>query len=123
MCGEKCYTEQEINEWIEADCITAAQADKYIEKLEAKKKKAGETGGVTSSGRVCNILRNLRNNLYIEIEDIQNRERERQKREERWETAQAQGCSYAEWLNQEELSQKSIEYEENEERKRKYGIY
>lgn len=123
ICGEKCYTEQEINEWIEGDYITAAQADKYIEKLEAKQKKAGEFDGRTGSERVCDILRNLRNNISLEIQDIKNREEQKRKREERWEIAQAQGCSYAEWLNQEELSQKSIEYEENEERKRKYGIY
>lgn len=66
---------------------------------------------------------NLKNNIFLEIQDIKNREEQKRKREERWEIAQAQGCSYAEWLNQEELSQKSIEFEENEERKRKYGIY
>lgn len=40
--GEKCYTECEINSWMEADYITSTQADKYIEKLEAKRRKAGE---------------------------------------------------------------------------------
>lgn len=122
ISGEKCYTEQEINEWIEADVITAKQADKYIEKLEAKKKKEGENDGVTASERICTILRNLRNNIHLEIEDIKHREKEKQKKEERWKVAQAQGCTYTQFLELEEISRESDEYEENERKKRECGI-
>ena len=110
--GEKCYTENEINEWIEADYITADQADRYIEKLEAKKKKAGEVGKLTKSERVCRILENTINNCYLEIRDIKIRIEQEKKRQERWEIAQAQGCSYAQWLELEEMSRQSEEYEQ-----------
>lgn len=33
VCGEKCYTEQEINDWYANDYITIKQCDKFIEKL------------------------------------------------------------------------------------------
>ena len=115
--GEKCYTEQEVNELIEADVITANQADKYIEKLEAKKKKVGENNGMTASERICTIIFNLRTNINIEIGDIKKREQEKQDKAERWKVAQAQGCSYLQFLELEEINRKSEEYEENDGRK------
>lgn len=122
VCGIKCYSEQEIIECLEADMITAAQSDKYALKLEAKQEKAGEDKGMTASERVCQIIWNLRNNLNIEIKDIENREMERQKKEERWEIAKAQGCTYAHFLELEEISRQSEEYEENERKKRECGL-
>jgi len=38
-------------------------------------------------------------------------EEQEQKKQERWEIAQKQGCSYAQWLELEEISRQSEEYE------------
>lgn len=109
--GQKCYTENEINEWLEGDYITAKQSDKLIERLEAKQRKAGENGGETKSERAKRILQNLSNQISLEIRDINNREEQKRKKEERWEIAKAQGLTYAQWLELEEVSQRSEEYE------------
>lgn len=109
--GEKCYTENDINEWIAADYIDAAQADKYIEKLEAKQKKAGEKGGETKSERIKRIYSDLLAYVNEDIRAINFNEEQKRKRDERWEIAQAQGLSYSQWLDLEELSQRSEEYE------------
>ena len=111
VCGEKCYTEQEINEWIEADYINSTQADRYIEKLEAKQQRAGQEGGETKSERLKRICSNLISNLNAEIHNIKYIEEQRRKKEERWEIAQAQGLSYKQWLELEEISQRSEDYE------------
>lgn len=111
VCGEKCYTEEEINEWYACDYINCQQCDKFIEKLEKKKEAAGEENSVTKSERVVKILNNMINTLFYELFDIKKKEEEDRKREERWQIAQAQGCSYQEWLNQEEVSRQSEEYE------------
>lgn len=114
ICGDKCYTEDEINTYIEADYISAAQADKYIEKLEKKQAQAGQEGGkLTKSELVCKILDNTIGNYASEVRELKHREEQEQKRQERWEIAKAQGCTYQEWLNQEEVSRLSEEYEEN----------
>ena len=47
VCGEKCYTDAEINDWYANDYITCEQSDKYIERLNKKKTIAGHTGMVT----------------------------------------------------------------------------
>lgn len=111
VCGEKCYTEEDINAWYSCDYITCSQCDKYIEKLIKKKETAGEKDLITKSERVVKILRNMCNNLSFELSDLKRTEEENQKREERWQIAQAQGCSYKEWLDQEEVSRQSEEYE------------
>lgn len=110
VCGEKCYTESEINDWYANDYITCEQSDKYIERLNKKKSTAGQTGMVTKSERVCRILDNIIDSLDLEIRDIKIREELEQKKQERWENAQAQGYSYKEFLELEE-SRKSEEYE------------
>lgn len=109
--GEKCYTEADINSWIEADYITAEQSDKYIEKLEKKKAAAGQRGTLTKSERICNILKNTILNISVEIKDIKQKQEQEQKRLERWEIAKAQGCTYQQWLDQEEVSRASEKYE------------
>ena len=35
--GEKCYNEDDINDWYAADYITSKECDKYIDKLNKKK--------------------------------------------------------------------------------------
>lgn len=111
VCGEKCYTESEINDWYANDYITCKQSDKYIEKLNKKKATAGQTDTLTKSERVCKILDNAIDNLTLEIRDIKIKEEQEQKKQERWEIAQAQGCSYQEFLELEEVSRQSEEYE------------
>lgn len=111
VCGEKCYTESEINDWYASDYITCEQSDKYIEKLKKKKATAGQTDTLTKSERVCRILDNTIANLTLEIRDIKIKEEQEQKKQERWEIAQAQGCSYKEFLELEEVSRQSEEYE------------
>ena len=111
VCGEKCYTESEINDWYANDYITCKQSDKYIEKLNKKKATAGQTDTLTKSERVCKILDNAIDNLTLEIRDIKIKEEQEQKKQERWEIAQAQGCSYQEFLELEEVSRRSEEYE------------
>lgn len=112
VCGEKCYTESEINDWYANDYITCEQSDKYIEKLKKKKATAGQTDTLTKSERVCRILDNTIANLTLEIRDIKIKEEQEQKKQERWEIAQAQGCSYKEFLELEEVSRQAEEYAE-----------
>lgn len=109
--GEKCYTEDDINAWYQCDYITSSQCDKIIEKLEEKQKKAGQEGGKTPSENVLKMLNNTIDSYYNELADLRHREEQERKKQERWEIAQAQGCSYAEWLEQEEVSRQSEEYE------------
>lgn len=111
VCGEKCYTEAEINDWYGTDYITASQADRYIEKLNKKKSAAGQKGTLTKSERVYRVFANIINNLTAEIQDIKIKQEQEQKKQERWEIAQAQGCSYKEFLEIEEVSRQSEEYE------------
>ena len=49
VCGEKCYTESEVNDWYANDYITCEQSDKYIEKLNKKKATAGQVTMLTKS--------------------------------------------------------------------------
>lgn len=111
VCGEKCYTESEINDWYANDYITCEQSDKYIEKLNKKKATAGQLDAFTKSEMICRIIRNTINNLNLEISDIKIKQEQEQKKKERWEIAQAQGCSYKEFLELEEVSRQSEEYE------------
>lgn len=113
VCGEKCYTDSEINDWYASDYITSEQSDKYIEKLNKKKATAGQTDTLTKSERVCKILDNTIDNLTLEIRDIKIKEEQELKKQERWEIAQSQGCSYKEFLELEEVSRQSEEYEKN----------
>lgn len=81
VCGEKCYTEAEINDWYASDYITCDQADKYIEKLNKKKSTAGQKGTLTKSERIYRVFENIINNLTVEIRDIKiKQERERKNR-------------------------------------------
>lgn len=112
VCGEKCYTESEINEWYACDYITCEQSDKFIEKLDKKKATAGEkNNSMTESEMVCNIIDNNISNLNQEIHDIKVKQKREAEKEERWKIAQAQGCFYKEFLDLEELSRRSEEYE------------
>lgn len=112
VCGEKCYTESEINEWYACDYITCEQADKIIKKLNRKKATAGEKKNLmTESEMICNIIDNNISNLNQEIHDIKVKQKREAEKEERWKIAQAQGCSYKEFLELEEISRKSEEYE------------
>ena len=112
VCGEKCYTEEEINDWYASDYITCEQSDKFIEKLNKKKAAAGEKDGLlTKSEAVCKILDNSILNLELEIHDIKKKKEQERMKEERWKTAQAQGCSYKEFLELEEVNRQSQEYE------------
>lgn len=111
VCGEKCYTEKEINDWYANDYITCKQSDKYIEKLDKKKVAAGQKDNLTKSERIYKVLDNMTNNLSLEIRDIKIKQEQEQKRQERWEIAQQQGCSYKEFLEIEEVSRQSEEYE------------
>ncbi len=112
VCGEKCYTESEINEWYACDYITCEQADKIIKKLNRKKATAGEKkNSMTESEMICNIIDNNISNLNQEIHDIKVKQKREAEKEERWKIAQAQGCSYKEFLELEEISRKSEEYE------------
>ena len=47
----------------------------------------------------------------MEIHDIKVKQKREAEQEERWKIAQAQGCSYKEFLELEELSRRSEEYE------------
>ena len=112
VCGEKCYTESEINEWYACDYITCEQSNKFIEKLNKKKATAGEMkNSMTESEMICRIIDNSISNLNQEIHDIKVKQKREAEKEERWEIAQAQGCSYKEFLELEEVSRRSEEYE------------
>ena len=67
VCGEKCYTESEINEWYASDYITCEQSDKLIAKLNKKKATAGEMkNSMTESEMICRIIDNNISNLNQE---------------------------------------------------------
>lgn len=85
VCGEKCYTEQEINDWYAGDYITYKQSDEYIEKLNKKREKAGQKDLLTDSERVCRILDNALNNICQEIHDIKIAKEKEDKKKEMWE--------------------------------------
>lgn len=57
------------------------------------------------------MLKNTITNYAEEIKEVKYTIEQEEKRRERWEIAQKQGCSYAEWLEQEEISRQSEEYE------------
>ena len=65
--GEKCFSEDDVNAFIEADVITAEQSDQYIAKLDKKKEKAGELRNQTRSETVCAILKRHLTDLQYEI--------------------------------------------------------
>lgn len=109
--GEKNYSEGDIMEWVASDYITSTQADKYIERLDKKKAQAGQKGAYTKSEQICRILENTINNYTMEIKDIKIRMEQEEKKQERWEIAKQQGCSYMEFLELEEISRQSEEYE------------
>jgi len=109
--GEKYYSESEINDWYQNSYITEKQCDKYIEKLQNKLSSAGEYDSLTTSERICKMLDNTIMDYVTEIFEIKQKEEKESKRKERWEIAQQQGCSYIEWLQQEEVSRQSVEYE------------
>lgn len=111
VCGEKCHTEDEINDWYANDYISCKQCDSYIEKLNAKKEKAGESNAYTPSERVVTVLSDVASYVYNDIHRIKVEEEEKRKRDERWEIAQQQGMSYKQWLDLEEVSRQSEEYE------------
>ena len=92
VCGEKCYTESEINEWYACDYITCEQSDKFIKKLNKKKATAGEkNNSMTESEMICRIIDNSLSNLNQEIHDIKVKQKREAEKEERWKIAQAQG--------------------------------
>lgn len=110
--GEKCYNEDNINDWYVADYITSKECDKYIDKLNKKREeKAGLQNDLTESERIVKIFTNIINNLYEEAFSLKYLEEQEIRKRERWKIAQEQGCSYEEWLNQEEISRQSEEYE------------
>lgn len=110
--GEKCYNEDNINDWYAADYITSKECDKYIDKLNKKREeKAGLQNDLTESERIVKIFTNIINNLYEEVFSLKHLEEQEIRKRERWKIAQEQGCSYEEWLNQEEISRQSEEYE------------
>lgn len=110
--GEKCYSEDDINDWYAADYITSKECDKYIDKLNKKREeKAGLQNDLTESERIVKIFTNIINNLYEEVFSLKHLEEQEIRKQERWKIAQEQGCSYEEWLNQEEISRQSEEYE------------
>lgn len=111
VSGEKCYTEDDINAWYMSDYITLKQCDKYIEKLEQKKEKAGQKDYMTKSERIVSIFDGYLTSIANEIEGIKFREEEERKRDERLKIAQEQGLSYSQWLELEEISRQSEEYE------------
>lgn len=112
VCDEKCYTEDDINSWYECDYITCEQSDRYIERLNKKKEKAGlMCDTLTKSEKVCENMDNMINNFTHEIKDIQSDIDKERKKEERWKIAQEQGCSYQQFLELEEISRQSEEYE------------
>lgn len=110
--GEKCYSEDDINDWYAADYITSKECDKYIDKLNKKREeKAGLQNDLTESERIVKIFTNIINNLYEEVFSLKHLEEQEIRKREHWKIAQEQGCSYEEWLNQEEISRQSEEYE------------
>lgn len=52
-----------------------------------------------------------RQSMVVNIITLKNRYPTKAEKEERWKIAQAQGCSYKEFLELEELSRRSEEYE------------
>ncbi len=111
VCGEKCYTEQDILDWYAGDYITMKQADKYIEKLDGKKAKAGEKNNKTKNERAVFILQGILNTLYFNIKSIKVKQENERKFNERLEIAKQQGLSYKQFLELEEISRQSEEYE------------
>lgn len=112
VCGEKCYIESEINEWYACDYITCEKSNKFIEKLNKKKATAGEMkNSMTESEMICIIIDNSISNLNQEVHDIKVKQKWEAEKEERWKIAQAQGCSYREFLELEEVNRRSEEYE------------
>lgn len=72
--GEKCYSNDDIFDWYEAGYINSRQYDKYRDKMEAKKKAAGEVDNKTKSEMIVKILSAMRRNLSAEIVTIKEEE-------------------------------------------------
>ena len=60
---------------------------------------------------ICRIIDNSISNLNQEVHDIKVKQKREAEKEERWKIAQSQGCSYREFLELEEVSRRSEEYE------------
>ena len=67
--GEKIHTNEELFELYECDVITSKQYDNYRDKLETKRKRAGEENNKTKSEDVVKILTNYICDLQYEIAD------------------------------------------------------
>lgn len=67
--GEKIHTNEELFELYECDVITSKQYDNYRDKLEVKRKRAGEENNKTKSEVVVKILTNYICDLHYEIAD------------------------------------------------------
>ena len=55
VCGEKCYTDSEINDWYASDYITCEQSDKYIEKQNKKKATTDKLTAKSSKSKIAKI--------------------------------------------------------------------
>ncbi len=80
--GEKCYSDDDIFGWYEAGYINSRQYDRYRDKLEAKKKAAGEADSKTKSEMICKILTVMSSNLSAEINTIKEEEAEKAESED-----------------------------------------
>lgn len=80
--GEKCYSNDDIFGWYESGYINSRQYDRYRDKLEAKKKAAGEVGNKTKSEMIVKILSVMSSNLSAEIATIKEEEAEKAERED-----------------------------------------
>lgn len=76
-----------------------------------KRKKAGEIDLKTSSEKIVEVLKNMIGDLEYEKAILIHQSEEKKAREERWERAKEQGMSYSQWLELEEINQRSEEYE------------
>ena len=68
--GEKCYTKEQIDDWYRYDGITMEQADRYIDRLEKKREKAG-AAEYTEYDYVCRILENYLFSISCDLEKIE----------------------------------------------------
>nr|DAR54792.1 MAG TPA: hypothetical protein [Caudoviricetes sp.] len=67
--GEQIHTDRELWELFEADVINGNQYDNYRDKLEEKRKRAGEINNKTTSELSVQILNNIIKNLKDEIKE------------------------------------------------------
>ena len=80
--GEKCYSNDDIFGWYEAGYINSRQYDKYRDKLEEKKKAAGEVDNKTKSEMIVKILSAMSRNLSAEIATIKEEKTEKEESED-----------------------------------------